>query len=141
MSSEIIVCKKVSFADEEQANFYIDKLNKTSKRVVVPQRAYLCNKCLNWHLTSKEENKTYFSVVTENENLKKELEDKNKQIANLLISSKSKDTTEKDRVLKERGDKITELNNRVSKLESMLKKKDKTMNAIAKLILDSMNLK
>lgn len=47
-------CKKVSFVDEKQANFYIEKLHKTSDRELKPVRGYLCQHCLNWHLTSIE---------------------------------------------------------------------------------------
>ena len=47
-------CTKVYFIDEENANFYIEKLNKTSVRKLKPIRAYLCDKCLSWHLTSIE---------------------------------------------------------------------------------------
>jgi hypothetical protein len=46
-------CKKISFLNEAQAIFYIDKLKNTSTRTKVPTRAYLCQDCLNWHLTSK----------------------------------------------------------------------------------------
>jgi len=45
-------CNKVCFCDEEAALFYIDKLQKTSKRKRIPVRAYLCDKCLTWHITS-----------------------------------------------------------------------------------------
>jgi hypothetical protein len=46
-------CKKSSFKDQESANKYILKLQATSKRDRIPQRAYLCEKCNTWHLTSK----------------------------------------------------------------------------------------
>jgi len=46
-------CKKASFKDEEIAMKYIKKLQATSKRDRIPQRAYLCEKCNTWHLTSK----------------------------------------------------------------------------------------
>jgi len=49
-----IGCKKVSFANELFANAYIDKLKKTSVRRLKPVRSYLCENCLNWHLTSIE---------------------------------------------------------------------------------------
>ncbi len=45
-------CKKVSFIDEQTALFYVEKLKKTSRRKVVPHRAYLCEKCFTWHLSS-----------------------------------------------------------------------------------------
>jgi len=53
-TSEIpkVICKKTSFANEGIALSYINKLQATSKRERVPQRAYLCEKCMNWHLTS-----------------------------------------------------------------------------------------
>ena len=47
-------CTKVCFVDEKFALRYIDKLNKTSYRDIKPVRAYLCEKCLCWHLTSIE---------------------------------------------------------------------------------------
>lgn len=49
-----MICKKVSFADESSANFYIHKLKRTSERKTVPIRAYLCPNCNCWHLTSQE---------------------------------------------------------------------------------------
>lgn len=48
-------CKKVSFINEDFALQYIKKLKETSVRTKVPSRAYLCETCLNWHLTSKGE--------------------------------------------------------------------------------------
>lgn len=47
-----MTCKKTKFATEEYAAAYVKKLQKTSKRKVVPQRTYLCPECLTWHLTS-----------------------------------------------------------------------------------------
>ncbi|WP_340112642.1 hypothetical protein [Maribellus mangrovi] len=46
---------KVKFADQVAAEFYLAKLKKTSCRAVVPQRAYLCEYCNTWHLTSEPE--------------------------------------------------------------------------------------
>jgi hypothetical protein len=47
-------CKKVKFSDEKSADFYIDKLQRTSHRAVKPVRSYLCPFCFHWHLTSKD---------------------------------------------------------------------------------------
>lgn len=47
-----MTCKKVSFTDEKFANDYLKKLHKTSSREIKPVRAYLCEHCLCWHLTS-----------------------------------------------------------------------------------------
>jgi len=49
-------CSKVYFSDERFAQEYINKLQRTSNRRIKPVRAYLCEKCLNWHLTSIEGN-------------------------------------------------------------------------------------
>lgn len=48
-------CSKTSFATEKDAEFYIEKLKKTSNRDKIPKRAYLCTECFHWHLTSIEE--------------------------------------------------------------------------------------
>jgi hypothetical protein len=48
-------CKKVLFINEDFALQYIAKLKATSVRTKIPTRAYLCEKCLNWHLSSKGE--------------------------------------------------------------------------------------
>ena len=45
-------CKKSSFINEKFANEYIEKLHKTSVRTIKPVRAYLCEECSTWHLTS-----------------------------------------------------------------------------------------
>lgn len=46
-------CSKTSFATEKDASFFIDKLSRTSTRDTKPIRAYFCNKCTCWHLTSR----------------------------------------------------------------------------------------
>lgn len=45
-------CKKTSFANEQYAIDYIEKIHKTSTRLKKPIETYLCDKCLTWHLTS-----------------------------------------------------------------------------------------
>lgn len=48
-------CKKASFANEEIAMKFIKKLQETSKRQKVPKSAYLCPKCMTWHITSSRQ--------------------------------------------------------------------------------------
>jgi len=55
-------CGKVSFGTEKDALFYIDKLQRTSERELVPIRAYLCQYCTNWHLT-KVVDKTTGNII------------------------------------------------------------------------------
>jgi uncharacterized protein (UPF0335 family) len=53
LKNKILPCaSKVKFATEKDALFSLDKITKTSKRKVIPIRAYHCE-CGGWHLTSK----------------------------------------------------------------------------------------
>lgn len=47
-------CKKVAFGTKKDADFYLEKIKKESKRDKIPERSYLCYKCNTWHLTSWE---------------------------------------------------------------------------------------
>ena len=47
-------CKKVAFGTKRDADLYIAKIKKESKRDKIPARSYLCYKCNTWHLTSWE---------------------------------------------------------------------------------------
>ena len=79
-------CTKVYFADEKNANAYIEKLNKTSYRKLKPIRAYLCEKCFNWHLTSIESYENMQLVYKERQikNLKDKI-NKQEEVKNDLI--------------------------------------------------------
>lgn len=83
MAPENFYCKKVSFATEADAIYYINKLKKTSSRKVLPARAYLCEECLNWHLTSIQ-HADISSILAEHERaiiaLKKKIKEKEKTI-------------------------------------------------------------
>lgn len=70
-----IICKKTSFANEGIALSYINKLQSTSKRERVPQRAYLCEKCMNWHLTSTIDYTRDKVIVGLNEKIAKLIEE------------------------------------------------------------------
>jgi len=66
-------CKKVKFVNEASAMMYVNKLQKTSIRDKKPVRAYLCETCLSWHLTSIEskENMKLIYAKREIANLKR----------------------------------------------------------------------
>jgi hypothetical protein len=83
-------CTKVYFADEKNANSYIDKLHKTSDRTLKPVRAYLCEKCLNWHLTSIESHENMQLIYKERQinNLKAKILHLEKEIENLTNKNK-----------------------------------------------------
>lgn len=54
VKNKVLPCaSKVKFATEKDALFSLKKITKTSDRKVIPIRAYECNHCGNWHLTSK----------------------------------------------------------------------------------------
>jgi len=74
------ICKKTSFIDEQQALFYIEKLQATSVRKKKPIRAYLCEKCFTWHLTSIQDGSN-----KEIETLRSKLSVKEKEIEDLKL--------------------------------------------------------
>jgi uncharacterized protein (DUF305 family) len=69
-------CKKVYFVDEKNALMYINKLKKTSSRERKPVNAYLCQHCLNWHLTSIE-----LKEVSQVKNLESQIKNLKEKIA------------------------------------------------------------
>lgn len=49
-------CKKVKFLRESDATGHIAKYNRTAKQPG-KRRAYFCDHCSNWHVTSQEAHK------------------------------------------------------------------------------------
>ena len=47
-------CDKKVYLSKKEANIAIAFISEVSKRDKVPVRSYLCDKCGQWHLTSKE---------------------------------------------------------------------------------------
>lgn len=90
-------CKKTYFSNEKIALEYAARLQATSKRKVVPHRAYLCEKCLTWHLTSLSESKEK-TLSYQIESLEKAIANKNKEIA------------KKDRRIEDLSDAVVRLN-------------------------------
>jgi len=91
------MCKKTSFINEQYALDFIEKLKNTSKRRVIPIEAYLCTKCLTWHVSSIRKNElmklknehestlkkmqgTVATVTGESRNLKKKVEKLTKEL-------------------------------------------------------------
>lgn len=89
----MIICKKVSFATEKFALQYVEKLKATSCRKRNPVNAYLCEKCLTWHLTSIDtmENRQNVQLKRQIENLKSKVAHFEKQYE--LLKSKFDKTT------------------------------------------------
>lgn len=81
-------CTKTKFADEASEEFYISKLKRTSVRDRVPLRAYLCQYCCCWHLTSKVDTHQPIKVLEiekENDRLKLEIDTMNKKMARMRV--------------------------------------------------------
>lgn len=81
-------CGKVKFANESFANEYISILKKTSEREIKPVRAYLCPKCLLWHLTAIESKEGMQLIYKDREikNLKDKVENLKKEIESLKLN-------------------------------------------------------
>lgn len=47
-------CTKKSYIDKKAANAHIKWIQNTNKESYVPVRAYQCDKCTSWHITSIE---------------------------------------------------------------------------------------
>ena len=103
-------CKKVKFIDEEFANQYIQKLNKTSKRRLKPVRAYLCEKCLTWHITSIESISPKLPKIEQERLLAKEQKRKEYERKGIEIAKQKQD------------EKYNKLNNKYNLLHQSNKK-------------------
>lgn len=63
-------CTKTAYANEKMANEDIDRIKAKSTRDKKPMRAYHCNKCNLWHLTSTPDFKAlYLEQLAENKKL------------------------------------------------------------------------
>ena len=107
-------CKKVSFATQEDADYYINKLQKTSTRDKVPINSYLCVKCNCWHLTSWEQ--VDLNKFTEDTNAElKEVFDEYEEACNIFLKNSELLLTQLDKALSDRNNALLE--NRVLKRE------------------------
>jgi hypothetical protein len=57
MSEESKPCVKTPYMSEQYANIEIKRIKAKSSRDTVPKRAYKCDDCGYWHLTSKNDYK------------------------------------------------------------------------------------
>lgn len=47
------LCKKKGFKNAREAHKVLNKIAATSNRDTIPKRAYWCEHCNHWHLSSK----------------------------------------------------------------------------------------
>lgn len=104
----IQTCKKVSFANEDFAEAYLKKLQKTSIRDSVPQRAYLCTYCLNWHLTSKKDKKVLY------------LEDEILKLKSKAIESEERNKLNVARLNDKHNAEVTELKKQIEQKKTKI---------------------
>lgn len=132
----MIICKKTSFSSEKSAMEYVDILQKTSQRKVVPHRAYLCEKCISWHLTSLKTREESVNGITINEysdllkkikNLENSLANKNAELANknAEINSKKNQIENQDNIIRKKNAKIDDLNDIIVRLNRKISIYDK----------------
>jgi len=76
----MIECTKTKFATQKQADYFINKLQRTSTRQSVPLRSYLCQHCFSWHLSSSEQRVT---TQIQLNNCQAEIKEKNQLIQKL----------------------------------------------------------
>ncbi len=123
------VCKKVKFATNADADFYIKKLGATSSRKKIPTRAYFCRHCNAWHLTSQQN---------------KEVEELNNTIINLrneLAAAKQENeilrrkNNKEENITIKTDQRILTLNRAVTKHQQLIKKLRKSHSElITKLV-------
>lgn len=77
-------CKKVSYSSEKFALIDIKRFKFIDDGRTKPIRAYLCNNCKTWHLTSKIDfEATILALSIENESLRITVDDLNTKIQDL----------------------------------------------------------
>lgn len=126
LKDKILPCaSKVKFATEKDALFSLDKITKTSKRKVIPIRAYHCE-CGKWHLTSKTDK--FSEQVTPFKERIEELELETKSLKQTI-----EDLTRKNN--KEENVKV-KADSRVVQLQKRNKVQDETIARLRKDVSD-----
>ena len=124
-------CKKTQYASEEFALDHIKRIIKKSTRDKVPTRAYLCNICNLWHLTSskdwKEEVRLKDLKISFLDGDVRVLRDEIK-ILKAEIEKIKKANNKEDRVAVKADARVQEANNRVKKVTENFKKLRKDQN-------------
>ena len=110
-------CKKVSFATQADADYYIDKLQKTSTRDKIPVNSYLCPKCNCWHLTSWEQIDLNKFVSDTNKELKEVFEEYDEAVTDMVKVT--------DTILIELENALIERNNAYLESKKLKKELDK----------------
>lgn len=110
-----MICKKTSYSSEVFANKDLKRL-QSSKRNNIPTRSYLCPKCNTWHLTS--DNKVLFDRIKVLETALQNF--KFQKVRGDVIIERKKHKHEITKLKQKHAIAIEKLNEKYSKLESVL---------------------
>jgi chromosome segregation ATPase len=117
-------CKKVQYTSEQFALEDIIRIRKQSNRSRIPLRAYYCDKCNFWHLTSKadssaEQISTLQQKLLEAEKTIKELKQSVRECEQRSILSKGeRKELKREKVIAEKDAQIKSLRETEKKLRS-----------------------
>lgn len=126
LKEKVLPCSgKVKFATEKDALFSLDKITKTSKRKIIPIRAYHCE-CGKWHLTSKTDK--FSEQVTPYVDRIKELESEAETMKAIISDLTKKNNKEEN--IKVKAD------SRVIQLQKQSKVQNETIARLRKDVSD-----
>ena len=114
--SNLIKCKKIAYSTEEFALYDLLKIKATVSKNKKPIRAYKCNICNNWHLTSSLF-KTPKSTKTKSENRILKIEELTLALINTKLKCKHKQT----KILERHKIKVKELETKIESLTKTIK--------------------
>jgi hypothetical protein len=109
-------CTKVQYTSERFAMMDIDRIKKKSNRDKVPVRAYFCDICDFWHLTSTKDKNT---ELKDNRILSLEAEIKTLK---LKINELEKSNNKEDRALVKADERVVELTKGLVKHKELIRK-------------------
>lgn len=126
-------CVKVKFSTEQYALFHITKHKKRNEDKGLVARAYKCNFCNGWHITSQVYNN---QLVEDNEELRNQLVEQIKKSVDLKaeVEILKKQLKNKDKKVVNSEPLVQQLKQTVNKLRVRIRDLEDTRNMlIAKL--------
>lgn len=115
-------CMKVQYTSEKFALEDIERIRKKSNRSRIPMRAYYCDKCNFWHVTSKSDTNT--ERIAELNKLNDELKLKNEELQkalNICRVSKDPKLSKEEKLAIKKDIRVIELQEQVTSLRTRMK--------------------
>lgn len=130
-------CKKTTYANQKLANEDIERIQAKSTRDKKPMRAYQCNQCNLWHLTSTPDYKAlYLEQLAENKKLRSTGIVKSYELKIFKLQTKLKE--KEAEYNKERSQQFNS-NEEIKKLQATITKKGKELSRLQKDNADLIN--